>query len=57
MSEAAIAITPAAITFFFNINSPFKAPREVGPLPHIKGKSPQIEEFIYNKLKSMFTVN
>jgi hypothetical protein len=38
MSEAAIAITPKAITFFFNINSPFTAPREVGPPCESRGR-------------------
>jgi hypothetical protein len=49
MSEAVSAITPKAITFFFNINSPLKAPREVGPHRNIKGKDKYFEEFLDNE--------
>jgi hypothetical protein len=49
MSEAEIAITPNAITFFLNINSPLKAPREVGPLRNIMGKDQYLEEFLDNE--------
>jgi hypothetical protein len=45
MSEAEIAITPKAITFFFNINSPFKASREVGPPIESRGLIQETEEF------------
>jgi hypothetical protein len=45
MSEAEIAITPKAITFFFNINSPLNASREVGPPIESKGLIQEIEEF------------
>jgi hypothetical protein len=57
MSEAEIAITPKAITFFFNINSPLKASREVGPLIESRGSIQQIEESLDNELESLFTVN
>ena len=56
MSEAEIAITPNAITFFFNINSPFKAPREVGPPVESRGKIQDFEETLDNELKSVFAV-